>query len=184
MTPLQYALDIYAKILVATFGFIAPSVTLLFPVMIPKLDILKANLAEKSNTLKDIEEMYSDLSAQTYQIENGLTEISRKLREEIDRLNEQLDLLSLKKQVPDIFGSLLGALVLIIVGNFVRPDFAIHFDIDLKVFDPVGFCCTLLIGFSFLLAGKALFRLYSILCLVVDFKFEEQKKANETRVST
>lgn len=176
--------DIYIRLIIAVLGFIAPTVTLLLPVLGARIGELKKVLIEQEGVLENIKsELRKEYSAALEQITNQalrsrlqsttegyISENTITLTKTIEDKKKQLEFLNLKKQIKVIFGSLILSLVSVMVYELIKVNLYGCFGLgaDARLLLSLG---VLLI--SLILFTVAIIVLWKLVCIIIDVRYNE-----------
>lgn len=176
---LEYIVDIYVKIVIAVFGFIAPSVTLLMPIFSSKISDTKKRIVEQkevTNTIKNqlrneytksIEALKDNTLKNELEktIDTYLKSRTKKFEDDIKDLEGDLKSLNLKIRIRDIFGLLILTLLFIMIAHLLTPKFDYkNFTYDDKIF----IISIILQIISISLFIWALSKIWKSVCIVVE----------------
>lgn len=155
-------IDIYSKIVVATFGFIGPSFTLLISIFIEAIE--KARIKSEQQ-LKTLQSLYQDLNNKDgADIEKEFKKILKENTKHKRQIQNESNLLNPKRQIKRVFIPLILSLILIGLYYFINTEhctFNDSWEYILKIISLV------LSGICFL---YCLFVLWQILNMVIDSK--------------
>ncbi|WP_017496140.1 hypothetical protein [Flavobacterium sp. WG21] len=156
-------IEIYSKIVVATFGFIGPSFTLLISIFIDAIE--KARI-KNEHELETIKSYYNDLYLKkgVDDIEKEMKDIIKKNEKRKKQVIRELNLLNPKRQIKRVFIPLILSLVFISVYYFARTNYC---QLDLPFVIILKCLAIIISGICF---GYSLFALWQILNMVIEAK--------------
>lgn len=193
------AVDVYAKLLVAVLGFVAPTITLLLPLLGDRLKSLQHKLeTEKSNLNKQkdsntqiIEEAISkfpEATRETYRaaLSKAETVSETDLKKSIASVEIQISELKLKKQVKKVFLLLFASLGLVMLYHIKQIEFINFKGCHLLDISP------LYLSLSLLMFTFAIDILWRLVCVIIEIKEVpesipskiEQKKEDNAKIPT
>ncbi|MEC4049574.1 hypothetical protein OX284_009055 [Flavobacterium sp. SUN046] len=154
-------IEIYSKIVVATFGFIGPSFTLLISIFIDAIE--KARI-KKEQQLETLQSLYDSLykSRNNTDIEKGMKKILKENAKQKTNIIKETNLLNPKRQIKRVFIPLIMSLFFISLYYYARTSRCIIENIDaLKIIAIILSLCFF---------AYCLFALWQILNMVIDAK--------------
>lgn len=185
---IEYALlqivDLYAKSVIAVLGFIAPTVTLLLPILGGKISDIRTGIIDRESLSANISEgIKSQYEGATKNMPNGTVKekfiesidkecekATKTFKKSIDKFKRKLWGLNLKVQIIHIFISLVFSLLFI--ATYYASKFHTFRCLDLNQNTTLLFRI-LSLGLSLLSFSWALWRLWSLICIVVEYKTEQ-----------
>jgi len=180
---LVHIVDLYAKTVIAVLGFIAPTVTLLLPILGGKISVIRAGIIDKERVTEQIRNGIKDqYKASLDQMPEG--PLKKQFKESVDKdcekstkdfdksikkLKRNLRILTLKMQIKHIFISLLLSIGLIAAYYVSKYHvYGVTFNQHTTLLYR-----TLSLSISFIFFSYALWRLWTLVCIVVEHKTEE-----------
>ena len=161
--------DLYSRIVIGVFGFVAPAITLLIGVFANGID---SHRKKKVDKVKHLDDMMQDShnKIQGHPKNNDLTllQLLRKHGKQKNTLKREINLLSPKRQVIRVFGSLILSLTLIAV-----YDVLVIYNFNNGIFTLKG----VVLATSLSLFTYSLFCLWQIFCIIIDLKHIDSAEA-------
>lgn len=153
-------IDIYTKIVVATFGFIGPSFTLLISIFIEAIEMARIKHEQQLKTINSLTR--ENINNPDKDIEKEMKSSLKELKKEKTKTQRELNLLSPKRQIKRVFIPLVLSLIFISLFYFEQTPYC---PIENKFYSKL----TWLIASGFLFA-YCLYVLWQILYMVIDAK--------------
>ena len=155
-------IDLYSRIIIGILGFVAPAITLLIGVFADGIDLHRKKKVDKVRYLDDIMlESHNKIKGQTKDKNAHLFQSIRKHGKQKSTLQKEINLLSPKRQVIRVFGSLILSLILVAVyDTLVIYSFPSGF-LSLKAAALVA---------SISIFTYSLYCLWQIFCIIIDLK--------------
>ena len=155
-------IDIYTKILIAILGFVAPSMTLLLGVFAEGVIRQRQRNEEKIKQLEDlILQEPQQIKGKSQDKIDYIKGSIKQHEEQKEKAQKDINLLSPKRQVIRVFGTLTLSIILAALYYFFRSP---YFKTDLKYFKLVTLILSL--GAFF----YSLFSLWQIFCTITELK--------------
>jgi hypothetical protein len=159
---LKEIIDLYSRVIIGILGFVAPAITLLIGVFADGIDFHRKKKVDKVRHLMDLmQDSHDKIKGQPKEKANHLRQSIKRHDEQKSTLQKEINLLSPKRQVIRVFGSLILSLLFIVV-----------YDILVIYHFPNGFLTiksgVLLI--SLLSFTYSLYCLWQIFCIIIDLK--------------
>ncbi|KRB55908.1 hypothetical protein [Flavobacterium sp. Root186] len=155
-------IEIYSKIVVATFGFIGPSFTLLISIFIDAIE--KARI-KNDQQLETIKSLYDDAYVKNKDnIEEEMTKIIKENKKHKKQIIKESNLLNPKRQIKRVFIPLILSLFFISLYYFARTNYCL---LDLPFIIVLKCVAIIISGICF---SYCLFALWQILNMVIEAK--------------
>ncbi len=155
-------IDLYSRVIIGILGFVAPAITLLIGVFADGIDIHRKKKVDKVRHLTDLmQDSHKKIKGQTKANAIHLRQSIRRHDEQKSTLQKEINLLSPKRQVIRVFGSLIMSLL-----------FIVGYDVLVIYNFPSGFLTlkSAALVASVLLFTYSLFCLWQIFCIIIDLK--------------
>ena len=162
-------IDLYSRIVIGILGFVAPAITLLIGVFADGIDLHRKKKVDKVRHLDDMmQNGHNKIKGQTKDKSSHLIQTIRKHGKQKSTLQREINLLSPKRQVIRVFGSLILSLVLVAL-----------YDILVVYNFPCGFFTlkAFALATSLSLFIYSLFCLWQIFCIIIDLKHIDSAEA-------
>lgn len=158
---MKEVIEIYSKIVVATFGFIGPSFTLLISIFIEAIEKARN---KKEQQLKTLQSLYDSLYNKKGEkdMEKEMKKLLKVNAEQKKEIIKETNLLDPKRQIKRVFIPLILSLVFISVYYYARTSHCVIEDVT-----TTKFIAILLSGICF---TYCLFALMQILNMVIEAK--------------
>lgn len=161
--------DLYSRIVIGVFGFVAPAITLLIGVFADGIDLHRKKKVDKVKHLDDMmQDSHNKIKEHSKNKDTNLLQILRRHGKQKDTLKREINLLSPKRQVIRVFGSLILSLTMIavyevlVIYNFNSSFFTLK---------------ALVLASSLSLFTYSLFCLWQIFCIIIDLKHIDSAEA-------
>ncbi|QYJ67729.1 hypothetical protein [Flavobacterium litorale] len=156
-------IEIYSKIIVATFGFIGPSFTLLISIFIESIE---KSRAKNEQQLKTIESLYADLykNREERDMEEEMKKILKKNKTHKKQIMKELNLLNPRRQIKRVFIPLILSIIFIAIYYFARTKYCNLENSNLSLLK------ILVLAISGVCFAYCLFVLWQILNMVIEAK--------------
>jgi hypothetical protein len=178
--------DLYAKTVIAVLGFIAPTVTLLLPILGSKISDIRSGILDREslsvNISEDIKSQYQGALGQMPEgkvktdfiasIDKDCKKATKKFTKIIKGFKWKLWALNLKVQIMHIFISLALSLIFIAAYYASKCHVGYFSCLTFNENTTLLYRC-LALGLSCLSFGWALLRLWFLICIVVEYKTEQ-----------
>jgi len=190
---LQYILDIYVRLIIAVFGFIAPAVTLLMPILSGKISEFRRLIEEEQEVSKQIsnsliEEYKSSLSSVpdsalkeelNRTVKKHVASRTKQFNVNLRKLEKNTKRLNLKWQIKNIFGFLILSLIFVMIAHSTVDDFKYkEAAIDKWFYISIGSLILSVSAFAY-----ALFRIWTLICIVVNHNFDKASVSSDSRAN-
>ena len=161
--------DLYSRIVIGILGFVAPAITLLIGVFADGIDLhRKKNVAKAKHLDSLMEENHKKIKGESKGKASHLVETNRKHGIQKARVQRDINLLSPKRQVIRVFGSLIFSLSLVMVYDFI----ALYFKNTTILISQI-----IILSISLLVFIYSLFCLWQIFSLIIDLKHIDSAQA-------
>ena len=148
--------------IIAVLGFVAPAITLLIGIFTDGIDKHRKRNVEKVKHLDNLMlQSHKKIKGQNKDSRNTVLETFKKHNLQKLKAQRDINLLSPKRQVIRIFGSLILSVFMILVYYILRLP---NFKSDLWLFKSLSLGCSLF------LFGYSVFCLWQIFCIIIDLK--------------
>lgn len=158
---MKEVIEIYSKIVVATFGFIGPSFTLLISIFIEAIEKARAKNEKRLTTMEDLyDELYKNKEGKD--IDSEMADILAKNADSKKQIDKEQNLLNPRRQIKRVFIPLISSLFFIACYHFMRTQYC-------GLNDPFWYKL-FFISISGTLFSYCLYVLWQILNMVIDAK--------------
>ena len=148
--------------IIAVLGFVAPAITLLIGIFTDGIDKHRKRNVEKVRHLDNLmSQSHKKIKGQSKDKENSLMETLKKHSLQKMKAERDINLLSPKRQVIRIFGSLILSIIMILVYYILKLP---NFNIDMWLYKTLSLCC------SFFFFCYSIFCLWQIFSIIIDLK--------------
>ena len=162
-------IDIYSKMLVATFGFIGPSFTLLISIFVEAIESARVSHEQQLKTINSLTR--ENINNSDKDIEKEMRSSLKELTKKKKKIQSELNLLDPKRQIKRVFIPLIFSLLLL--GGYYFQQTS-HCPIENTHYSRVAWLI-----FSGLLFLYCLFVLSQIIFTVIDAKQAIVKQKND-----
>ena len=166
---LRDIIDLYSRIVIGILGFVAPAITLLIGVFADGIDLHRKRKVDKVKHLNDMmEDSHNKIKGHSKEKVSHLIQSLRVHGKQKSTLQREINLLSPKRQVIRVFGSLILCLTMIAV-----------YDILGILGFPSSFISlrALALAISLILFSYSLICLWQIFCIIIDIKHIDSAEA-------
>lgn len=166
---LRDIIDLYSRIVIGILGFVAPAITLLIGVFADGIDIHRKRKVDKVKHLNDMmEDSHDKIKGKPKSSVSHLIQTIKKHGKQKSTLQREINLLSPKRQVIRVFGSLILCLALI----------AVYEILGIYGF-PSGFISikALALAISLSVFAYSLICLWQIFCIIIDIRHIDSAEA-------
>ena len=161
--------DLYARIVIGILGFVAPAITLLIGVFADGIDVHRKKNVAKARQLDNLmEESHKQIKGQSKEKVSHLFEAIKKHGRQKAKVQRDINLLSPKRQVVRVFGSLIFSLGMVLVYDFIVY---YHPSSDITIPEIV------VLNVSILSFIYSLICLWQIFSLIIDIKHIDSAQA-------
>ena len=171
--------DVYTKLIIAVLGFIAPTVTLLLPLLGRRIEILKRQLVIQEmqmqiiqqNAQSQYEQQFSSITDEGLktQLQKTAEKYAKGKTKEFDKavrkLKRQITFLDLKTLIQKIFGALIVSLFFVMAYHLVKVNLYNCFGLEKCYHLPLSLFLLFVSGLFF---AYSLIILWEIVCIIVD----------------
>ena len=166
---LRDIIDLYSRVIIGVLGFVAPAITLLIGVFADGIDLHRKKKVDKVKHLNFImQDSHNKIKGQSREKTSHLRQSIRKNDEQKSTLQKEINLLSPKRQVIRVFGSLTLSLILILV-----YDLLVMYNFSNGIFTfKAAVLATSVMVFSY-----SLFCLWQIFCIIIDLNHIDSAEA-------
>lgn len=148
--------------IIAVLGFVAPAITLLIGIFTDGIDKHRKRNVDKVRHLDDLmSQSHKKIIAQNKDSSDSVLETFKKHHVQKMKAQRNINLLSPKRQVVRIFGSLILSIMMILVYTVFRLP---NFHSDMFLYKLIS------IIFSVIFFGYSVFCLWQIFCIIIDLK--------------
>ena len=148
--------------IIAVLGFVAPAITLLIGVFADGIDKHRKRNVEQVKHLDNLmSQSHKQIEEQSVSKTHTFLESLRKHSIQKSKAQRNINLLSPKRQVIRVFGSLILSIILILVYYILRLP---NVKIDMRLYQSISLGC------SFFFFGYSIFCLWQIFSIIIDLK--------------
>ena len=166
---LRDIIDLYSRIVIGILGFVAPAITLLIGVFADGIDLHRKRKVDKVKHLNDMmEDSHNKIKGHSKEKVSHLIQSLRVHGKQKSTLQREINLLSPKRQVIRVFGSLILCLTMIAVYDILGILGFPSSSISLKA---------LALAISLILFSYSLICLWQIFCIIIDIKHIDSAEA-------
>jgi hypothetical protein len=159
---MKETIDLYAKIVIATFSFIGPSFTLLIPLF---YDAIQKSRSKHEAVLRNLQLITTQNLANSTNFADEISQGSKALKKLVERNKRELNLLNPKRQVRRLFSSLFISVLGVGFYYFQHSHFWLDYYWDLKIISIA------VSGLSFVYCINVLWQLF---CTIIRIKTEDE----------
>ena len=154
--------------IIAVLGFVAPAITLLIGIFTEGIDKHRKRNVEKVRHLDNLmSQSHKKIKGQTQDSRNTVLESFKKHNVQKLKAQRDINLLSPKRQVIRIFGSLILSILMLLVYYILRLP---HFNTDMFLYKSIS------VVFSLFFFEYSIFSLWQIFCMIIDLKAIDSKE--------
>ena len=166
---LRDIIDLYSRVVIGILGFVAPAITLLIGVFADGIDVHRKRKVDKVKHLNDMmEDSHNKIKGHSKEKVSHIIQTLRIHGKQKSTLQREINLLSPKRQVIRVFGSLILSLMLIAVYDILGIYGLASGFISLKA---------LALAVSLTLFAYSLICLWQIFCIIIDIKHIDSAEA-------